>query len=266
MDQGAVLGIDVGASTVKRSSAICRLFWDRSTIGWAIERCRALEPERSATIRRVAAGAPIAAAAFDGPLRAGLDEIGRYRCAERMLTRGLGRRIGKPGQSSAPVGRLLNRHANLCAVSVIEQCELGAARHRQAIHPLAIVEAFPSAFLGVLLDQPELLTARRSNRSDVYFQHLATNGALAAILASLLPGRALASPLSAITDHDERAAWVCALTALGVALGSYCAVGDADGWIILPGQAHVRPWAMALLATNMAAEQGPALSFAAPLD
>jgi hypothetical protein len=54
--------------------------------------------------------ANLTAAAFDGPLRSGLDLIGRYRVAERMLTRRLQPHIGKPGQSSAPVGKLLNEN------------------------------------------------------------------------------------------------------------------------------------------------------------
>lgn len=42
------------------------------------------------------------AAAFDGPLRQGFDIIGRYRTAERMLTRRLRPLIGKPGSPARP--------------------------------------------------------------------------------------------------------------------------------------------------------------------
>src|SRR4051794_36937010 len=99
---GSVLGIDIGCSPTRRSSAICRLNWDQSNVVWSIERFRAIEPERQETIARVAGNATISAAAFDGPLRRELDVIGRYRTAERMLTRRLRPFIGKPGQSSAP--------------------------------------------------------------------------------------------------------------------------------------------------------------------
>jgi hypothetical protein len=71
-------------------------------------RFRAVEPERERVIAQLAAGRMIAATAFDGPIGRGFDIIGRYRTAERMLTRRLRPLIGKPGQSSAPVGRLLS--------------------------------------------------------------------------------------------------------------------------------------------------------------
>ncbi|RDJ02954.1 hypothetical protein B5K06_31150 [Rhizobium grahamii] len=78
-------------------SAICRLNWTASTVAWEIKRFRAIEPERESTIAKVDAGRPVAVAAFDGPLRRGFDIIGRYRTAERMLTRRLGRLIGNAG-------------------------------------------------------------------------------------------------------------------------------------------------------------------------
>ena len=68
--------------------------------------------------------------------------------AERMLTRRLRPFAGKPGQASAPVGRLLNEHANHCAVAVLDNCDLGLARHSLAIHDRAAVEAFPKLVLG----------------------------------------------------------------------------------------------------------------------
>jgi hypothetical protein len=80
--RGSVLGVDVGWSTSRRSSAVCRLDWDETSIGWSIARFSALEPERAHTIASVAGDAPLLAAAFDGPLRQGLDVIGKYRAAD----------------------------------------------------------------------------------------------------------------------------------------------------------------------------------------
>ena len=51
-------------------------------------------------------------------------------------------------------------------------------------------------------------------------------------------------------NHDDRAAFICALTALSVAAGDYTAVGDDDGWIVLPPVAFVVPWARELLIAN----------------
>lgn len=245
---GAVLGLDVGCSEVRRSSAVCRLDWDAAMIRWTIRRFRARPDERAAAVAALA-DRPLSAAAFDGPLRRGLDEIGAYRRAERLLTLGFGPRIGKPGQSNSPVGRLLNAHANANARAVLATGFVATARHEQAIDDRAIVEAFPSAWLGMLIADPEALAATRANRSDRFYRHLAQAGVLDAVLAHLLPGRS-APAFDAVTDHDERAALICALTALGVAAGDYAVVGDEQGWIVLPPPALIQPWALAQLAAN----------------
>ena len=116
---GLVLGVDVGFSPTQRSSAVCRLDWDHQRITWTIQRFRALREEREATIAAVAGTGRLQAAAFDGPLRKGLDVVRRYRVAERMLTRRLGVKIGKPGQASAPVGKELNAAANDWLLAVL---------------------------------------------------------------------------------------------------------------------------------------------------
>lgn len=257
--EGSVIGIDVGCSPARQSSAICRLDWSASTISWEIERFRAIEPERERIIATVGAGRPVEVAAFDGPLRRGFDIIGRYRTAERMLTRRLGRLIGKPGQSSAPVGKLLNEHANVCAAHISALCNLKEAHHGVPLDDKALVEAFPGAFLGVMIENPRELAARRGDRSDTFFRHLAGNGRLHALIGHLLPGRTLTGDLAATTNHDDRAALVCALSALGVAAGDFVAVGDDDGWIILPPQAFIQSPQWALLEANASYQGADAL-------
>jgi hypothetical protein len=247
---GTVLGIDVGCSAQRRSSAVCRLDWDARKVTWRVDRFRAIEPERSFAIAAMAGDVRLACAAFDGPLRRGFGAIGRYRTAERMLTRRLGRRIGKPGASSAPVGVLLNAHANACASVVLRHCDLAFAAHATPIDDKAVVEAFPSSFLGVLIDEPSMLAARRRNRSDLFFLHGCERRTFDRLIDRLLPGRRLASDPVMLTDHDERAAFVCALTALCVAADDYTAVGDDDGWIILPPYGLVQPWATHDLEAN----------------
>ncbi|WP_375393090.1 hypothetical protein [uncultured Sphingomonas sp.] len=246
---GAVLGVDIGWSIVRPSSAVCRLDWTAATVAWTIRRFRATDGERGAAIGALA-DRPLLAAALDGSLRREFDKIGAYRHAERLLTLGFGSRIGKPGQSNTPNGRLLNAQANACAEAIAATGRIAAALHPQAIHAQAIVEAFPSAWLGMLIDAPEVIPVRRGDRSDRYYAHLAASGGLRAVVERLLPGRALAGPFTAVIDHDERAALVCALTALGLAAGDYVAAGDAQGWIILPPPALIRPWAGELLASN----------------
>lgn len=255
-DRGAVLGVDVGFSPTRRSSAVCRLDWTRETIAWEIARFRAIEPERTQTLRRLA-DRPLRAAAFDGPLTRGLEVLGRYRAAERMLTRKIGRHIGQPGSSGAPVGKLLAAATGTGATLVRATSQVAAARHREAIDAAAIVEAFPGAALGLLIDEPGKLEVRRGNRSDVFYAHLAEARRLDGWLSHLLPARRVTSPFGAVRDHDERAALVCALTALGLAAGAYTAVGDdADGWIILPPRVLLADWAWPLLAANAAEGAG----------
>ena len=176
-----------------------------------------------------------------------------------MLTRGVGRLIGKPGQSSTPVGRLLNEHANACVGAVLERCSVATAAHPVRIRSEAVVEAFPSAFLGVMLRDPAGVHATRGDRSDTFYRHLSREGALSTLVEHLLPGRTPAMSLHDVTDHDERAAVVCGLTALCVAAGKFIAVGDEDGWIILPPVGFTQPWARSILERNAGSEQTSAL-------
>ena len=240
----------MGCSPTRRSGAVCRLDWDEHKVHWSIDRFRAVEPERSETIARIAGEKILACAAFDGPLRSDLELIAIYRTAERMLTRQLQPFIGKPGQSSTPVGKLLNCHANDCAKIVLRLGTISPATHRTAIDKKAIVEAFPSAFLGLMIAEPKLLDAQRSNRSDVFYAHLAKAGDLARLVSCLLPGSHLACSFEAVTNHDDRAAVVCALTALCVAAGRYSAVGDHQGWIVLPPRDFIQSWAWSRLSEN----------------
>ena len=47
---GSVIGIDVGCSPTRRSSAICRIDWSETKIAWEIARFRAQEAERKSVI------------------------------------------------------------------------------------------------------------------------------------------------------------------------------------------------------------------------
>lgn len=253
---GSVTGIDVGYSEGRRSSAICCLCWTPSSIEWRIERFCARPEEREQTIRKVIGDKPINCAALDGPLRRGLDVIGRYRTAEQLLTKRLQPVIGKPGQSSAPVGKKLNAAANACADALMTLGTVLPAKHELAIHERAIVEAFPSSFLGVMLETPNKIETNRKNRSDVFFTHLAETGELDRLIQHHLPGRRLTQSFASVTNHDDRAALVCALTALAVTAEDYTAVGDDDGWIILPPRSFVQDWAWDLLRQNADAQGG----------
>jgi hypothetical protein len=259
---GSVIGIDVGCSPTRRSSAICRIDWSETNIAWEIARFRALEPERKSVIAHVAAGRPVAAAGFDGPIRRGFDIIAQYRMAERMLTRRLGPLIGKPGQSSTPVGRLLNHHANECVHYLVANSDVRGAQHAVPIDEKAIVEAFPSSFLGMMIQHPKRVAASRGDRSDVFYLHLTATGVLQALVEHLLPGRCLAHDLRSVVNHDARAALVCALSALSVAAADFVAVGDDAGWIILPPRRFIQSLQWSMLSANASEEKSVALHVA----
>ena len=251
---GTVVGIDVGSSPVRRSSAVCLLEWTAQRFSWTIRRFRAVPEERDAVIEETIGGRALLAAAFDGPFRGALDEIGVYRTAERVLTlRVFRERIGKPGQSSTPVGRALNSATNACVRSVLRH-HVAPASHAGAVHRLAVAEAFPSSFMGVMLDGPDWPVVQRGNRSDVYFERLVAEGRLTELMAQLLPGRRGTQGFEEVRNHDDRAGLICAMTALGIAAGRYVAVGDEQGWIVLPPAASMAPWArQALLQQDLAA-------------
>ena len=250
---GSVLGIDVGWSTSRLSSAACRLSWNSEKIEWKIRRFRAIDEERRSAILSVADGHALSAVAIDGPLAPGFGVIRRYRSAERLLSRGELQARCKPGPANSPNGRKLNEQANLAAKLVADTraCCIEEAAHSVRINRLAIVEAFPTAFLGVMIKRPEETPDRPGTKSDRYYVHLTKEQRLDQLLESLLPDRAPASNLSKITNHDDRAAMVCALTALCVAVGNFAAVGDStDGWIVLPPKRKFAAWARTAISRN----------------
>ena len=222
---GSVLGVDIGWSRKRRTTGVCRL--DLGLTAIKFECTRATLSERPDVLKR-AAGQPLLVAAFDGPLRGDRKIIGQYRVAEQMLTRQLGQLIGKPGQSNSPAGERLNFHASERVKVILQTEQLLDSKHDHAMHKAAIVEAFPSSFLGVLIEDPDKLETNRSNRWDALYEHLDRSGGLIKLLTHLLPGRKLETPFNLVNNHDERAAVVCAMTALCIAVGNYSVVRDKD--------------------------------------
>jgi hypothetical protein len=232
----------VGWSLTQRSSAICRLEWTENAIDWTVQNFTAKPAVREAAILELAGPTSLLAVALDGPLRGDLAIIDRYRLAERTLSeRTIAQRISQPGSSRSPVGRLLNHHTNEFARLLLAHASIADARHAHAIHSKAIAEAFPTSFLGLMLDNPE--KGLRQRRSDRYFEAALQSGTLQRLLSEYLPGRRIGLEISQLTHHDDRSAFVCALTAVLIAANDYTAVGDSDGWIILPPPRFIAAWA-----------------------
>ncbi|MCA9018268.1 MAG: hypothetical protein KDA77_23300, partial [Planctomycetaceae bacterium] len=112
------------------------------------------------------------------------------------------------------------------------------------------VEAFPNSFLGLMLSPDLRASPGRGARSDAYYQRLIANGSLPELLRYLIPRRNLRVDLNEFENHDDRAGIVCALTALCVANNTFTAVGDEDGWIVLPPKEFIQTDLWALLEQN----------------
>ena len=245
---GAVLGIDVGFSPREPTTCFCGLAWGPREILLRFASCRAHRGERRrALLRAIGPCDRLEAVALDGPLTKGLRLVPHYRSAEALLSRGVFQKRGKPGATSSPAGQELHRHATRLAGLVLE-CEeegafdLSAASHDMPIHEKAVVEAFPNQFLAALVAEGEFPELKR-DASDRFWEISLRKGRLAKLVDRLLPGRTTDRPLEEITDHDERGAFACALTALCIARGRFVGVGDPDdGAIFLPPR---EAWAMA---------------------
>lgn len=248
-EKGAVLGIDVGWSEKRKTSAACLLVWDDRYAGWEIRRFTAKKEDRRAVLSALLGRRKLAMAAIDGPLPPDFSPLHHHREAERALTLGIGREVGKPGAVNTPVGRKLCLAATTLAKELAARRCLARTHLPYRVTPHAVIEAFPSAFLGVMLPTP--FASTRARRSDDYFVALAGTEAhgLLALLHRLLEGRQILGDVIRIKNHDERAAFVCALTALAAASGHYTAVGDRDGYLYLPPPANseeragLQPWA-----------------------
>ena len=192
-----------------------------------------------AEIPRLLDGRALAAVGVDGPLRPDLTLTTNRRACERRLQRAPFHLRCQPGSTAAPVGQRLHAEATRLALGVA------------AGHPAALVaEAFPTAFLRTLLAERAVGRVRRGDKSQVYWDRCIAAGVLARLVGDLYGEAAapIAAALTRLTQRDERAAAVCALTARAAALGADTRVGDAeDGWISLPPRPFLAEWARAAL-------------------
>ena len=259
------LGIDVGYSQSRSSTGLCLLTLDEPCIRWDFCNTCTRDSHRRVDLQSlVPCGTTLLGVGVDGPLASGLRTVLHYRSADAILSRGTFQSRGKPGQTSSPVGQCLHRHAIRLSTLVIDLQDQGhlalcPAGHPDPIHDSRIVEAFPTCFLPVLLSDKEVSGfGSDSVKSDEFWEIATCNGYLQNVIQDLVPQATTAKSLDSITNHDERAAFVCALTVLCVARNRYVAAGDPrDGYIILPpadlwgagpGQ---KPWAETALRKNL---------------
>ena len=237
------LGIDVGYSKTRRSTGLCLLTITPDTLRWQCLNTGTDQSQRLEDLRSlVPRGANLLGVGIDGPLTPGLRVVPHYRSSDALLTRGVFSKRGKPGATSAPSGQRLHRHATYLAKLVLQLQREGhftliPATHPNPVHKSRILEVFPNAFLSVLLPDAAFHRLRpKRNASDLFWEASMREGKrLENLIKSLAPGRRLGEPLGAVTDHDHRAALLCALAVLCADQNRCVLSGDPiDGDIILP--------------------------------
>lgn len=274
------LGIDVGYAADRPTTGLCLITVDQANFTWVCNNTGTDRDQRLNALRNlIPKGTILNGVGIDGPLvpgigpRLGLVKVNHYRAAESLLSRGYFQGLCKPGQTNSPRGQKLHCHATELANLVLrlheEGClELAEAIHPDRIHQYLIIEAFPTAFLALLLSEQSFPTEEQMDRdkSDIYWEiavrnplllalvghidpecfpnlmrtlaeRLATRrySYLRALIEHLAPGRYLTKSLEYIISHDHRAAFICALSAMCVSQRSYVAVGaPVSGDFILP--------------------------------
>ena len=110
------------------------------------------------------------------------------------------------------------------------------------------MEAFPNAFLGVLMSEDELKLApklKHGRRFDWLYKRMVTTGRLESVLSKNLDlPDVVWQRLRSETDHELRAALICLLTAALASKGTAAIIGEAEGgWFWLPPWSLWQPWA-----------------------
>ena len=238
----SVAGLDVGFSLNKKTSGVATIVGQQIDLGRRFGGADAWEP--------ILARGPFQVIASDGPILPAGGDACSIRAVERLFSWGLFQRRCKPGSSHVRGTGLRLRTAageaadGLATAATFDETSASFPRVRRG----SIVEAFPDAFLGVCLDDPcygampaPLKRGRKFNwlYHQWLRQKLVTKLDLPEDLREELPTR-----FARTSNRDERAALVCALTALLVVRGTFSAVGDeAGGWFFLPPWEAWQPWA-----------------------
>jgi hypothetical protein len=239
----ALLGIDVGYSLRRPTTGIAWIAGEELQIAKT-------HTERIYRERYLPKNVSFAVIAIDGPLLPRSSHICSKRKCEIWLSQGTFQRRCKPGFSHFGQGLTFRKAATETAVQV---GHLGSKFHyvpakRQVMAGLNIVEAFPNAFIGVLLDEKCFSVQRmpRRRKFDYLYERACEEGIFDKILLHLSwPSTSLISALRSERDHEKRAALVCLITAGCVAAGAAEAVGDIEGgYIWLPEKSLWASWAI----------------------
>jgi hypothetical protein len=238
-----LMGVDVGFSKKRAATGIAcldgneLLLW-RAKTSWEDRKARIPEGFRPSVI------------ALDGPLLPkGANEHVRRRC-EFVFIRDLFSKRCKPGLSHCGFGFNLRRAAaDACAQfsQVLDDSKI-IVRDAFVRGDGPIVEAFPNAFLGVLLPEEVFLSTPKlkpHTKFDWLYKSAVGNDRLVSMLSNKLDlPEEVWNRLKAETNHELQAAFVCLLTAAFAAQGTASSIGNAKGgWFWLPPKCLWQPWA-----------------------
>lgn len=243
----ALLGIDVGFSKSRPTTGIA---WSAAN-KFKASKTHTDWQRRSQHIPTSTAFAVIA---IDGPLvPLGADDS-LDRLCERMFIRGTFQARCKPGLSHIGYGRDLRRAAAETAAQVIHLADQNRIVEKAIRNGASIIEAFPNAFLGVLLPEARFAmpAAGKRKKFDWLYDHAVDSGVLENLFHTIgWLNLELIDAVLTETDHEKRAAWICLLTAACAAAGKSEVVGDEiGGWFWLPPTNLWAQWARDALAHN----------------
>ena len=166
METKTFVGVDIGFSKRRRSNGIVVV-----REGKLIQAKRLSVAERDAALRSLT---EVDVVAIDAPIlpRGTADTLPRY--CESIFSRGLFQKRCKPGMSHIRgTGQLLREHGRRAA---------------EQLHPATVnVEAFPNAFLGVVIEDDDYLRAekiRRGKKFDWLYQRWIERNLFGHIVAS----------------------------------------------------------------------------------
>lgn len=230
-----VAGLDVGFSKKRKSTGV----------GLFRNGCLSLEHlSAEEASNRIGNSGPFTVIAIDGPLLP-IDGIqDAFRAIEHLFVRGKFALRCKPGMSHFGMGFQLRAAAQGAANRVCARAPASAALSTvPLIREGMIVEAFPNAFLGVCIDDEcyaALGSVKRGKKFDCLYEQWINRRVLSRVLSELNDDTyELEHKFAHTTNHDERAAIVCVLTALFVGVGNFTAIGNSEtGWFFLP------PWSV----------------------
>jgi len=240
-----LIGVDIGFSKTGKTTGIACLDGDKLNLSKAGTSWESRKPKPP-----IPADFVPDVIAVDGPLLPqGADELVPRRCEFTFIRKPFWNRC-KPGLSHFGFGLNLRR-ATGEACAQFGQVLAGStpSTHTTFVSCRGqIVEAFPNAFLAVLLRDEVFRSAprlKRGKRFDWLYERAVGSESVKSTLrrAVHLPGKVW-HQLSGETDHELRAALICLLTAAFAAQGSAEKVGDAEGgWFWLPPFCLWQDWA-----------------------